>query len=229
MCGDNLRLEPMQGELKPNSHFNIKMTLVPARIPTFFQGEIQCQIEWESNDDRKEEARSVHTNTAVNDQTEFLFLRLKKKSKITKTMLTMYPREGESMLENILNEAMNDILESDELEKLLDDCDQSKVGLYQPNINNEGPPAESSEPIQIDTNTLTNKPSKCYQDELLEVSGYENEEMFRKRMFLQEPFVELMEFMLEDTVFNLIEESTFEEFDLTQAPRIYIRRDQQQN
>lgn len=123
MCGDNLRLEPMQGELKPNSHFNIKMTLVPARIPTFFQGEIQCQIEWESNDDRKEEARSVHTNTAVNDQTEFLFLRLKKKSKITKTMLTMYPREGESMLENILNEAMNDILESDELEKLLDDCD----------------------------------------------------------------------------------------------------------
>jgi len=53
--------------------------------------------------------------------------------------------------------------------------------------------------------------------------------MFRKRMFLQEPFVELMEFMLEDTVFNLIEESTFEEFDLTQAPRIYIRRDQQQN
>jgi len=63
----------------------------------------------------------------------------------------------------------------------------------------------------------------------LEVSGYENEEMFRKRMFLQEPFVELMEFMLEDTVFNLIEEATFEEFDLTQAPRIYIRRDQQPN
>lgn len=58
------------------------------------------------------------------------------------------------------------------------------------------------------------------------MSGYENEEMFRKRMFLQEPFVELMEFMLEDTVFNLIEEATFEEFDLTQAPRIYIRRDQ---
>lgn len=51
------------------------------------------------------------------------------------------------MLENILNEAMNDILESDELEKLLDDCDQSKVGLYAPNVNNEGPPAESSEPV----------------------------------------------------------------------------------
>jgi len=87
------------------------------------------------------------------------------------------------MLENILNEAMNDILESDELEKLLDDCDQSKVGLYAPNINNEGPPAESSEPVHVDTDILSNKPSKCYQDQLLQVSGYENEEMFRKRMF----------------------------------------------
>ena len=35
-----MRLEPMQGELKPNSHFNIKMTLVPAKYPTNFEGEI---------------------------------------------------------------------------------------------------------------------------------------------------------------------------------------------
>ena len=27
MCGDNLKLEPMCGELEPNSHQNIKMTL----------------------------------------------------------------------------------------------------------------------------------------------------------------------------------------------------------
>lgn len=34
-------------------------------------------------------------------------------------------------------------------------------------------------------------------------------------MFMQEPFVELIEFMLEDTMFNLMEEATYEEFDLT--------------
>ena len=40
MCGDNLKLEPMFGELEPNSHQNIKMTLIPARFPTHFEGEI---------------------------------------------------------------------------------------------------------------------------------------------------------------------------------------------
>jgi hypothetical protein len=40
MCGDNLKLEPMSGELEPNSHQNIKMSLIPARFPTHFEGEI---------------------------------------------------------------------------------------------------------------------------------------------------------------------------------------------
>lgn len=40
MCGDNLKLEPMSGELEPGSHQNIKMTLIPARFPTNFEGEI---------------------------------------------------------------------------------------------------------------------------------------------------------------------------------------------
>ena len=31
---------------------------------------------------------------------------------------------------------------------------------------------------------------------------------------MQKPFVELMEFILEDTLFNLLEEATYEEFDL---------------
>ena len=44
-------------------------------------------------------------------------------------------------------------------------------------------------------------------------------------MFMQEPFVDLMEFMLEDTLFNLMEEATYSEFDLGQPPKIYIRKD----
>ena len=40
--GDNIKLEPMSGELKPNSHLNIKMTLIASRYPTHFEGEIQC-------------------------------------------------------------------------------------------------------------------------------------------------------------------------------------------
>ncbi len=61
------------------------MTLTSARFPTHFEGEIQCQIEWESDEMGKQEMKSVHTNTALSDSQEFLFLRLKKRSKIVRT------------------------------------------------------------------------------------------------------------------------------------------------
>jgi hypothetical protein len=44
---------------------------------------------------------------------------------------------------------------------------------------------------------------------LRDVSAVDESEMARKRMFTKEPFVDLMEFMLEDTLFNLMEEATF--------------------
>lgn len=77
----------MSGELKPNSHLNIKMTLVSSRYPTHFEGEIQCQIEWESGEGdttKHHDAKSIQTTTGVADIGEFLFLRLKKRSKIVR-------------------------------------------------------------------------------------------------------------------------------------------------
>ena len=44
--------------------------------------------------------------------------------------------------------------------------------------------------------------------------------------FMDNTFTDMIEYMLEDTVFNLMEEATYEEFDLMQAPKIYIRKDQ---
>lgn len=41
----------MSGELKPNSHQNIKMTLISSKFPTHFEGEIACSIEWENEGD----------------------------------------------------------------------------------------------------------------------------------------------------------------------------------
>lgn len=123
MCGDNLKLEPMSGELKPNTHLNIKMTLAPSKYPTYFEGEIQCSIDWENNAaDHKEETKSVHTNTNVPECSEYLFLRLRKRTKITKILLGADARRSESLIENVVNEAMHDILESADFDKLLDDC-----------------------------------------------------------------------------------------------------------
>jgi hypothetical protein len=60
------------------------MTLISSRYPTHFDGEIQCLIDWDSGDGdlNKQDLKSVHTNTVSSDQSESLFIRLKKRSKI---------------------------------------------------------------------------------------------------------------------------------------------------
>jgi hypothetical protein len=49
-------------------------------------------------------------------------------------------RDGESIVENVLYEAVHNILESDEIDKLFDDCDKKPPQLYHPFISNENPP-----------------------------------------------------------------------------------------
>ena len=51
-------------------------------------------------------------------------------------------REGESLIENIVHEAMHDILESDEFDKLFEESNQGKAGLYEASVTNEAAPAE---------------------------------------------------------------------------------------
>ena len=130
------------------------------------------------------------------------------------------------MIENVVNEAMHDILESTDFDKLLEDCTSSRAGLYLHAINNEAEPEAVEDVVTDDRRDQGEDTARAvYEKHLREVTGVEEDELFRKRMFMQEPFVELMEFMLEDTMFNLMEEATYEEFDLTQPPKIYIRKD----
>ena len=57
-------------------------------------------------------------------------------------------REGESLIENIVNEAMHDILESDEFDRLLDESNKAKAGIYERAITNEAAPAEEDLNLQ---------------------------------------------------------------------------------
>lgn len=95
-------------------------------------------------------------------------------------------------------------------------------------MSNEGEPDAEDEKMALEVveRKTQRDVQRVYEEHLRDVTGVDDDELFRKRMFLQEPFVELMEFMLEDTMFNLMEEATYEEFDLTQPPKIYIRKDQ---
>lgn len=129
---------------------------------------------------------------------------------------------------------MHEILESEELEQALNDCEQKPASLYSAHITNEQPPnfdtlvAEKyKSPAEIE---FRNQNLPRFEEELKVVSGLSDEavadsELFRKRMFMEHRFVDMVEYMLEDTLYNLMEEATYEEFDLTQAPKIYIRKD----
>ena len=101
-------------------------------------------------------------------------------------------REGESLIENICNEAMHDILESKEFDDLLDDAFKSKAGLYASAITNEAEPSvedliqeqEAQQEEEKVESVFLNKPVPQYEEELKEVSGVDDQELFRKRMFM---------------------------------------------
>ena len=51
-------------------------------------------------------------------------------------------REGETLIENIVHEAMHDILESDEFDRLFDESNSGKAGLYEASVTDEAAPAD---------------------------------------------------------------------------------------
>jgi len=55
---------------------------------------------------------------------------------------------------------------------------------------------------------------ECYFNNLKELTGNDDDDLKRKVGFLDKEFTDMLEYMLEDTIFKLMEEATYEEFDL---------------
>ena len=178
MCGDNLKLEPMSGELEPGTHQNIKMTLTPGRFPTHFDGEICCSIDWENQGEDQADLKSMHTSQAqVSEHQECLFLRLKKRTKFVKEIKPVEARENETMYHNVLGEMVNDILNDEEMDKLLDNCHEASGGVFSQVVtSNEHPPStqnlctEIAQPNPEDLNALFEQ--KVYVENLKELTGW---------------------------------------------------------
>lgn len=47
-----------------------------------------------------------------------------------------------------------------------------------------------------------------------ELTGNDDDDIVRKTCFMDKKFTDMLEYMMEDTLFNLMEEATYEEFDL---------------
>lgn len=56
------------------------------------------------------------------------------------TPLTMENRDTDPLVDNFLIEAMNEIMESEDLEKALNDCETRPNGLFSAHITNEQAP-----------------------------------------------------------------------------------------
>lgn len=72
---------------------------------------------------------------------------------------------------------------------------------------------ELEHPNEADLNCLAEQ--AVYTNNIKELTGNDEDDILRKTAFMDKKFTDMMEYMMEDTIFNLIEEATFEEFDLT--------------
>lgn len=160
---DRLRLEPIEGELKPNSHVNIKMSLLPNKQPIHFEGEIQCNIDW--FDKHNDDARSMAaTTTIANLNGESLFIRVKKRAKISKVLPAMEEaRPGETLIENFMHEAMHGILEDGDLDELLDNAHFASSGMYATSVTNQAKPKR--EILKGQTTITEEDESEDFEDE----------------------------------------------------------------
>lgn len=48
MCMDNFKVEPLHGTVEPKEFIEIKLTLSADIVPSVYEGEIECMIQWEA-------------------------------------------------------------------------------------------------------------------------------------------------------------------------------------
>ena len=124
---------------------------------------------------------------------------------------------------------MNDILHDKEMDELLDNCFETSGGIFNQIVTSDHEPPSTNKIYQdLPEPQVSQMGSELqvYRNNLKELTGNDDHDIDRKEYFTDKLFTDMLEYMLEDTMFNLMEEATYEEFDLMQAPKIYIRKDQ---
>lgn len=248
LCTDNISLMPISGELEPNSHKNIKMVLKAAQLPTIFDGEIMCQIEWEDHANRGPPTiNETHTGTKSvvthANENEFLFIRLKKRSCLSKYVdhnnyeIAKDPVKPSLFLNNLFIDAMDEVLEDGDTDKLFEMLEKEPIGAF-PMLDEQDPPTcidissdlQGMKVFQEQSNSshigwIDQYRHEAYEKEIQTYTGLDEDELFGKRIMLDPRYGDLLEYMLEDTMFNLMEEATYKEFDLAQVQRTYIKKE----
>lgn len=114
---------------------------------------------------------------------------------------------------------INDILNDAEMDQLLDNFQEQSGSIFNLVVTSDQDPPSTENiykslpaPSKRDLQALTEQ--ECYFNNLKELTGNDDDDLKRKVGFLDKEFTDMLEYMLEDTIFNLMEEATYEEFDL---------------
>lgn len=113
ICGDTLILDPVNGEVPPNGFMAIKLTLIPDYIPSIYEGELECEVDW------KEAGK------------ESIFLRIRKRAEIN---VTAQEQDAEGvdteLLKNVLKDVVSIVLTDPQTNAVLENLQNAPPLLY---------------------------------------------------------------------------------------------------
>lgn len=212
ICGDELILDPISGTLGPNSQVPVKLTLNPNRIPTIYEGELECAIEWEntmrqSGRIASRKSLDVKSESASSPGAESIFLRIKKSTHYESLHSINVDSTDSELVKTILRQTVQSILSESEMYELLDEFANEPTPLME-QLDNTEPPS------------LYNLYS--IEDVVEEDEDELEPKYIQERLFLNEEFTDLASFILESTVFNAISEAIYQETDLMNVGKNFI-------
>lgn len=208
ICGDDLVLDPVSGTVSPGSQLPIKLTLSSNRIPTVYEGELECMITWENTSKTTGKNNSRKALEGKDSGfSECIFLRIRKESCADRSPMEIADCEAE-LLKNIFREAIQSIISEESTYSILNSLD-SQPREVMASVSNDPPPSMSH---------LFTLEDICETQEKQCEPVYSSD-----RLFLLNEFTEVSNLILENTLFNIISEAVYQETDLCSIGKTYIR------
>ena len=209
VCGDELIIDPFTDIVRPGSQVPIKFCLRADRIPTIYEGELECVIEWEGvmrSSGKIASSKKSFENTS--NLVESIFLRVSKTSELKAPFSIQNDNDEPELIKNVLNSAIKNILSEESIKGLVEEVYNEPSPLVQ-QLSNSSP------------NNMHNLESL---EDVKEEEDWELEpEYSQDRLFLKEEFQELAELILESTIFNIVSEATSGENDLLSFGKTYVK------
>jgi len=163
---------------------------------------------------KEKKDQTITTGRYEGEDRELLFLRLKKRSKFQSTKKKWIPLENvtntdqkqdKHVFEIVISRVINDVLNDPSTEDMLHKMSKLPVQLY---AQFDG---ETPANIHTVSSGLENKIVK---------PGADHKDF--KNMFFMDEFTDMVDYIMESTFFNLIQQTTLKEIDLLKTSKIYL-------